>query len=380
MDKEQITKELMPLEKSKAASIKKVFDPMVKMLEAMEDEYNKVVEMEINHETCGIARGLRLRISKVRIDADKLRIEQKKEYNIAGNAIQGVFNILKYAVTEKEDKLKEIEEFYERQEQKRIEGIKDKRVKLLDQFNIDGSLMDLGNMAEDVWDNYFTGVKTTYEKEQAEQKEITEAQLKRDEQFRIMELRKTELMPYAQFNPFMDLYPETPEEEYQDLLMRMKKAKFDFDEEQKKFAEEQKKTEAENERLRKENEENKKKLESVKGLTKGTQEIAENIKRTVQENIKEKLRIQNESKALNDEKDKLRKEKEEFKKKALSGLLGNKKTPITKNETNKKVSEKELLTSLSNDIYNNIELVKSDAAKNAITAASNTLKMAAMML
>ncbi len=188
-----------------------------------------------------------------------------------------------------------------------------------------------------------------------------------------MEIRKTELMPYAQFQPFMELYPETGEEEYQDLLMRMKAAKFKFDEEQKKFAEDQKKLEEENAKLKEEVKETKEVLESIPGIEEGT----ENLKESIQENIKEKLRIQNESKELDTEKEKLRKDKEDFKKKTLSGLLGK---PSSKTTTEVMESDKDILNSVAESVYKRKDIVKCEAAKKAITSASNTLKMAAMML
>ncbi len=74
------------------------------MLESFEEAFNQIMAEEVTEELCGRAKRLRLDISKIRVSADKARKAQKEEYLRAGNAIQGVFNILKFAVTDKEEK------------------------------------------------------------------------------------------------------------------------------------------------------------------------------------------------------------------------------------------------------------------------------------
>ena len=156
-------KELKGLDESKAAQIKAVFQPMVKMLEDFEEQYNQVIALEVNPETCATAKRLRLDVAKVRIAADKVRAEQKAEYLRAGNAIQGVYNILKFAVTDKEEKLKDIETFYERQEEEKAAQFQSSREAELLMYNFDGSSLNLGTMEESVWTNFLNGTKLNYE-------------------------------------------------------------------------------------------------------------------------------------------------------------------------------------------------------------------------
>ncbi len=158
-----ISKELAGLEKSKARQIEAVFAPMVKMLKEFEATYDEIAALEINPDTCKKAKRLRLDIAKVRIDADKVRKVQKEEYLRAGNAIQGVYNILKFAVADKEEKLKNIETHYERIEEEKKKRLQAERELELVKYDVDGSALALGAMNDLVWDNFLSGAKANRE-------------------------------------------------------------------------------------------------------------------------------------------------------------------------------------------------------------------------
>ena len=96
------------LQENKAKELESLYKPMITMLSAMEQEYNDLVIQEITPEIEADAKSLRLRIAKVRINAEKAKTGAKAEYLRAGNAIQGAYNTLRYAVESKEEKLKEI--------------------------------------------------------------------------------------------------------------------------------------------------------------------------------------------------------------------------------------------------------------------------------
>jgi len=159
------TPELQVIEKSKAKQIKETFEPMVKMLQSFEKSFSQILEESnngITKETTGKAKRLRIEIGKVRIETEKVRKGQKEEYLRAGKAIDGVSNILKWAILEKENKLKEIENHFEIQEQKRLEALQLMRVKKLSQFVEDAHERDLSGMDEDVWNTYYNAKKKEY--------------------------------------------------------------------------------------------------------------------------------------------------------------------------------------------------------------------------
>jgi hypothetical protein len=190
MNELTIKKELTGLDESKARQIEAVFAPMVEMLKGFEAEYENVMAFEQSPEKCAKAKRLRLDISRVRIEADKVRKEQKDEYLRAGNAIQGVYNILKFAVTDKEEKLKDVEQYYELIEKARIDELQASRSAYLLKYNVDGSTISLGTMEDQIWLNFLAGTKANYEAvllaERKAEEELMEAErLRKEEEERI---------------------------------------------------------------------------------------------------------------------------------------------------------------------------------------------------
>ena len=180
------------IEPSKATQIKATFEPMVQMLETFEQKYNEVLESASNGITPQVsasAKRLRLDIAKVRIDAEKARKEMKDEYLRAGQAIDGANNILKWAVTDRENKLKEIEEHAERMEAERIAKLQAERVEMLSPFVPDAEARNLSGMDEDVWNAYLNTKKQEHQdridaEKKAEQERIAREQSEAEERER----------------------------------------------------------------------------------------------------------------------------------------------------------------------------------------------------
>jgi hypothetical protein len=159
------SQELDSIENSKAQQIRDTFLPMAEMLEKFEGDYNKVLSLEkkgVTEELTVKAKKLRLDIAKVRILTEKTRKEQKEQYLRAGKAIDGVSNILKWAVSEKETKLKEIENYFEIQEQKRLVKLQETRVELLSDYIDDAHERDLAKLKDDEFDALLSMKKQQY--------------------------------------------------------------------------------------------------------------------------------------------------------------------------------------------------------------------------
>jgi hypothetical protein len=181
------------LEPSKAQQIESIFVPMVAALKNMESSYNEIVSCnEIDLALTQRAKRLRLDISKIRINADKAHKEAKEESLRVGKAIDGIRNIIKYAVIDKEEGLKNIENYYENIERERIAALQAERENILSNYDIDGSNEKLGEMADDVWYNYEIGIRTQFGMKKAaerkaavEREERERAERERQEQIRI---------------------------------------------------------------------------------------------------------------------------------------------------------------------------------------------------
>lgn len=180
--------ELAGIEKTKAEKIEATFEPMVEMLKEFDGRYNEIIaiaEEDITEDTLADAKRLRLDISKVRIETDKIRKAEKEEYLRAGKAIDGVSNILKWAVTEKENKLKEIENYYENKEKERLEKLQKERVDKLIPYLENAEEIDLASMQDDVFDAYFSSKKKAYEDRIEAERKAEEERKRKEEEDRL---------------------------------------------------------------------------------------------------------------------------------------------------------------------------------------------------
>lgn len=158
------------LEENKATQIKNLYLPMIKLLEEIEGEFNDIVGQEITPEISMRARTLRLKIVPYRTNADKARISAKEESLRIGKAIQGAYNTFEWATKSKEEKLLGIEKHLEKIEAERKAKLKEERETALAKYEVETQLIQLGEMSDEVWENYFNGVKSGYEKVKAAEK------------------------------------------------------------------------------------------------------------------------------------------------------------------------------------------------------------------
>lgn len=177
--------ELEGVEKSKAEQIRNTFLPMAEKLEGFEKDYQEIrTEYDdsdvITPSLIAKAKRLRLDISKVRIETGKIKDEEKKQYRLAANAIQGVHNILVWAVTEKEDALKEIEKHYDRLEEEKKKALHEHRMELISPYVGEGFDRDLSQMEEDVWEAYLKLKKDDFEKAKKAEEEAIRRKAEED--------------------------------------------------------------------------------------------------------------------------------------------------------------------------------------------------------
>lgn len=242
--------QLKGIEESKARQIEAVFAPMVEMLKGFESAFDEIVSQDITEDLCKKAKRLRLDIAKIRTSADKERKSQKDEYLRASNAIQGVYNILKFAVVEKEEKLKEIENYYANLEKERKAKLQIERSEELEKYEVEVIPENLGDMSDDVWNNFIAGTKFNYEtQKEAERK----AEAERVEKERIKALHEKRLFQCSRLFGFIDNFDSIDfgdmlDEEYSKLINNAKEKREAYEKEQEAIR-------LENERLKKEREE-----------------------------------------------------------------------------------------------------------------------------
>jgi len=332
--------ELQAVGESKALRIKKAFEPMTKMLVGFEDAFNEVISEaesgEITPELMAKAKRLRLDIGKIRINTGKLKDKEKEEARRESKAIQGVHNILVWAVKDKEDKLKEIEKHYERIEEQRIEQLQSERVEALSPYVEDAEERSLGDMDTDVWEAYFHGKKQQYLDRVEAERKVEEERKEKERIAAIRSEREKQLRPYFQFVP--ENHPdfgELEDSEWEDFFAEMTKAKEVYDKEQEKIRKE-------NERLQKEA---KKAAEKAKKERKAREKEEAKRKAKEEEERKARQAAEREAKRKQEELESKLKGKEEAERKAKEEEEKRKQAELSKKDSDK---IKDLVKSLEN--------------------------------
>ena len=187
------TPELQVIEKSKAEQIKATFEPMVEMLAEFEERYNKLMAIPLEEITIDLTKEykrLRLDVGRVRIDTGKAKDKAKEYLKLEDKAIMGIHNILVWAVKEKEDNLKERENYFEIQEQKRLEALQLERSEKLSPYVEDAHERDLAKFADDEFEALLAMKKKEQEdrivaEKKAEEERIAKEKAEAEEHERI---------------------------------------------------------------------------------------------------------------------------------------------------------------------------------------------------
>lgn len=169
------------LEETKAQDIANQFKPMLDKMVELEKEFNEVVKLDIeNPETSKIAKELRLKYVKVRTGTAEIHKKQKEFYLAGGRFVDGWKNAQIFASKGKEETLEQIEKHFENLEKQRIQELENERINLISEFNVDGSMLNLGKMSIEVWQSYYSGVKQKFELEKAEAERIEKERLEKE--------------------------------------------------------------------------------------------------------------------------------------------------------------------------------------------------------
>lgn len=210
------------------------------------------------------ARENRLKLQKIRVNADKIKTELKAGIIRDGRAIDGINNLFKALIVPVEEHLEKQEKFAEIKEQLRLEKQLNERVEKLSQYVTDVSLYSLKDMADEVFENLLAGCKSNFENAQQEQKDAQEKERIENDKRNTFRSRQNQLAPYSLFiNQEIDL--ETSVDEFNKIYLKAIEDKKKYDQEQeairkqneqlqKKIDDERKAKEQAEENLRKEKE------------------------------------------------------------------------------------------------------------------------------
>jgi len=276
------------LEESKASEIESAFKPMLEKMTELEEEYNQVIKLSVSKETCDKAKSLRLKYVKIRTGTATIHKDMKAFYLAGGRFLDGWKNAQLFASNGIEDKLMDIEKHYENIELERISKLQEKRATELSKYVNENDMLpaNLGEMSDEIWNNYLTGTKTNYETKIAAEKKAEQERIEAEKRQKILDARKLEIAKYgdhATKQPAIN----TTLEEWADMLDVANKNKVAYIEEQVKIRKE-------NERLKKESE----KAEKIRVETQKKADESLRKEREAKEKIEKELKAKKEAEEL----------------------------------------------------------------------------------
>jgi len=117
-----------------------------------------------NEEDLTKAKRIKIDIGKICAKALTQKKTDKETILLQTRFIDALYNTVNGAARLNQDEAKEIELHFENIEKEKIEKLFNDRSKLLNEFLNENDLIPdfIGEMSEEVWNNYFTGIKTNY--------------------------------------------------------------------------------------------------------------------------------------------------------------------------------------------------------------------------
>jgi len=180
------------LQEAQVKTIEEAFMPKIIERDGLMQVYETLITEEITPELCVRAKALRLKFVKVRTGIADIHRTQKAFYLAAGRYVDAWKNKETTPVEQVEETLEGIEKYWENIEKERKAKLRAERVTELQKYEVDGSLIMLGEMTDDVWDNYLAGIKLQYENRKAAERKAEEdrlaaieAEKKRQEEIRL---------------------------------------------------------------------------------------------------------------------------------------------------------------------------------------------------
>lgn len=311
------------IEESRAKSIQAAFVPMLNKMVELEGEYNEIVKLEINEDTCKKAKDLRNKYVKVRTGTAAIHKEQKAFYLSAGRFIDSWKTTQLSASQGIEEKLKSIEKHFENIEKEKIAKLQIERAEEFAKYGGEVIPGNLGEMLPEIWTNFIAGTKLNYETQKAAEEKAEADRIERERKEELEKTRRFQCSKLVNFIPNFEttLFAELSEGEYKSLVDAAIIKRDEYEAEQQRIREE-------NERLRKEQEEaeakRKKEAEENQKKLDAQKKKADAEKARIKKAADEKLRKEQEEKErlIQAEKDRkaeearIQKEKEEADKKA----------------------------------------------------------------
>lgn len=241
----KINPEEYGLQEEQVQTIEAAFMPKIVEREALKNVYEKLITGEVSPELCGDAKSLRLKLVKVRTGIAEIHRTQKAYYLAAGRYVDAWKNKETQPVEQMEERLMDIEKYYERIEEEKKAKLAEQRKAELDKYEFEAGWNDLGGMTEEVWNNFIAGVKLQYEQRKEAERKAEEERIEGERLDKLAYQRRLEVADYRQFITADPDLRNMPDAEYNKLLKGLMAEKLKWEEEQAAIREEKKRLEEE---------------------------------------------------------------------------------------------------------------------------------------
>ena len=180
------------LQLDEAETIKQSYLPYFEQLAEIKEQASKIDFDNSTDIDETISRELRLKLVKIRTGSKDVKDDRKKIHSLKANLEQSAWNLIKDTCLLYEEKFSAVEKRREIEEKQRKENLRIERESAVEPYGADTEHIALGEMSEEVWENYFNGVKVSHEQKAAaelksEEDRIAVEQAAADERSRIQE-------------------------------------------------------------------------------------------------------------------------------------------------------------------------------------------------
>lgn len=177
------------LDEQKAMEVESNFLPIISEADLLIPAYQEIIAMEITKDLIPKAGELRKKFMRLRTETDRIHKTTKAFYLAGGRFVDAWKNKNVSVIESMESKLLEIENYYINIEKERIANLEIERLNKIKQYT-EVLPMGLGQMADDVYQNYLAGLKLAYEsrikaEKEAEEKRLAEIEAEKQRQIQI---------------------------------------------------------------------------------------------------------------------------------------------------------------------------------------------------
>lgn len=246
------------LEEKKAGTIESAFLPKKVETDGFVKVYESIINKEINESTCKEARELRLKLVKVRTGIRDIHTAEKAFYLASGKYVDALKNKLTLPVQQMEEKLTEIEKYFENQEKERAKQLREDREKQLEPYGTDTTFIALDLMSDEQFADLLSKEKLSFETKKRQEEELEQARIERERLDKLETERRLSCSTIVQFMPDNFDFRDSTEKEYKSAVSEATKKRDEHNQEVERqraeLARIKKEQEAKEEKERKEKE------------------------------------------------------------------------------------------------------------------------------